>query len=151
MSCSCGTTSCNCNLLGSLKACLGSILSTRDCIGAKLHDVFILERKWSGERPGDGKASETVTQILPTPQIVDYSHNLRLTEGGAIKQGDIVLKNFSKAAYPLETSLDCSTDNRTIEKYYLINERQYTVIHIKENYLTWDIHLRKRSDETRRS
>lgn len=151
MSCSCGTNCTGkCNIIDGLKGCIDSVLSVRDCIGAALHPVEIMTRTWSGERPGDGTAKEKTEVIKPSPYIVDYSHNLRLTEGGSIRQGDIILKNISKNTYPKETSLDCSVDSPKVEKYYLINERLYTVIHVKENYLTWDVHLRKRSDETRR-
>jgi hypothetical protein len=138
------------DIVQSLLGVVDTMLGVRDDIGAKIHDVFILTRTWTGERPGDGTDSEERVQILPSPQIVDYSQNLRITEGGAIKSGDIILKNLSRNTYPDESFLDCSTDARNIERYYFINDRQYTVIQVKESYLTWDIHLRKRSDETRK-
>lgn len=146
----------NCNngskLTDGLLDCIDSVLGVRDCIGAVLHPVFILTRTWSGERPGDGDAEESEEQIKPTPQVVDYSHDLRLVEGGAVKQGDIVLRGISKARYA-EMDLDCSLkegEKINVERFYLINEKLYTVINVKENHLTWDVQLRKRSDETRR-
>ena len=147
MSCSCGSTPCSCDIFKGLKTCVDSILGIRDCIGAVIHPVYIVAREWSGEEPGDGQSTETENQILPTPQIKDYSHDLRLTEGGSVKQGDIILRNISKTQYPTEAEIDCSTDSRSIEKYYLINDRYYTVIHVKEDYLVWHVHLRKRSEE----
>jgi hypothetical protein len=146
--CNCGSTPCSCSIFKGLKGCIDGILGVRDCIGAALHPVYIVTREWSGEQPGDGNSSETEEQILPTPEIKDYGHDLRLTEGGAIRQGDIILRNISKNQYPNESDLDCSTDGkRNIEKYYLINDRYYTVIHIKEDYLVWHVHLRKRNEE----
>ena len=146
-SCGCGQSPCECNILKGLKGCVDSVLGVRDCIGAALHPVYIYTRTWGGEQPGDGNFEESSEQILPTPQIKDYSHDLRITEGGVVKQGDIILRNISKNQYPNESEIDCSTDGRNIEKYYLINERLYTVIHVKEDYLTWHVHLRKRSED----
>lgn len=137
-------------LLDGLKDCIDSVLSVRDCVGAVLHPVEILTRTWSGERPGDGDATEETIEISPSPQIVDFSHDVRITEGGAVKQGDIIIRGISKNAYPNESEINCAGVAPNIEKYYLINEKIYTVINVKENYLTWDVQLRKRSDETRK-
>lgn len=154
MSCGCGGANCEAckngsSLYDNLKKCMDAALSVRDCVGAALHPVQILTRTWSGERPGDGTAVESLLDIYPTPQIVDYGHDIRGTQGGFIRQGDIILRGISKNKFPLESAIDCSTTSRKIEKFYFIAERLYTVIHVKDKPVTWDVHLRKRSDETR--
>lgn len=139
-------------LLDSLKDCIDSVLGVRDCVGAVLHPVSILTRVWDGERPGDGTATEETEEIKPSPEIVDYGHDIRLMEGGAVKQGDIIIRGISKNKYPDESMVDCRLlegEGINTERFYFINDRFYTVIHVKDKYLTWDVHLRKRSDETR--
>lgn len=136
-------------LVDSLLDCVDCALGVRDSIGAVLHKVGFLTRTWSGDRPGSGTASDEVVQMLPTPFIVDYSHDLRIREGGMVKQGDIILKNVSKHKYPAENLIDCTTTSRSVEKFYLIDDRLYTVINVKESYVTWDVQIRKYSNQTR--
>ena len=119
------------------------ILGLRDSLGAAKHSVFILTRVWSGTRLGEGTKTDTQEQILPTPALLDYSHSLRLKEGGRIRQGDLMIKSVSKQSYPNESELDNSTTAKNIEKYYLINSRLYTVISIVEGHVTWAIQVRK--------
>lgn len=138
-----------CNLIEGLKLNLDSVLGVRDTIGATLHKVYLITRTWSGKQPGEGQAIDQSVQIKPTPGIKEYAHDLRLVEGGAVKQGDIILRGISKHIYPNETFLDGRTGNKSVEKFYLINDRLYTVINIKENYVTWDVQLRKLSNQTR--
>lgn len=117
------------------------ILGLRDELGAIKHHIFILERKWTEER-GKGKFTDTKTQILPTPYLVDYSHDLRLKESGLIKQGDLILKMISKKTYKKD-QIDCSVlDNKT-EKYYLIENNLYEVVGITEDYVTYNVQIRK--------
>lgn len=148
MSCGAGC-GCGCNLISSLQSSVDSALGIRDQLGIKIHDVFLLTRTWTGTRPGDGSAKDSVEQLLPTPKIVDYSHNLRLQEGGTIRQGDIILKGVSKGEYPDESVIDGSSHHKNIEHFYLIDDRLYNVINVKENYFTWDVQLRKLADKTR--
>lgn len=131
----------------SLGPCLDAILGIREGIGAELHRVFILTRVWQGGEPGDGHAVDEIEEIKPCPAIVDYSHNIRLVEAGAIKQGDLLIKHISKHMYSSVDCIDCSGDDKRIQKFYYINEFLYQVINVKENLLTWDVQVRKTSDQ----
>ena len=120
---------------------LDDILGLRDELGAIKHHVFILTRKWSEER-GKGTYTDTKEQVLPTPYVVDFSHDLRLKEAGMIKQGDILVKMISKKKYQ-EVQINCTvTDNKT-EKYYLINNQLYEVVNVKDDYVHYDVQIRK--------
>jgi hypothetical protein len=137
-------------LIDSLLPALDGILGVRDSVGAVLRTVSILTRTWQGgNHPGEGTPLDTVVQMLPTPFLKDYSHNLRLVEGGMVRQGDIMIRNISKHKYPTEDLVDCKTPSKSIEKFYLIDDRLYTVISVKEDYVTWDVQVRKYSNQKR--
>jgi hypothetical protein len=136
-------------LLDGLKDCLDDVLGIRDDIGAVLAPTYLVTRTWTGARPGDGTFSDDESQLLPSPYIVDLSHNLNIPDAGTIKHGDILLKNISKQSYPLESDLDGSSDAKNIEKLYRIGEYLYQVIRVKNNYITWDVQVRRLSDQRR--
>lgn len=138
------------NLIQSLKDdCLDDILGIRDEIGAALAQVYIVTRTWEGDGIGDGDYSDEVVQVLPTPGIRDYAHNLHVLQGGVIQQGDLILKMISKNTFPLHSDVDCQSTNPAIEKFYKVGNFFYRVIHVKEDHLTWDVHVRRISDQTR--
>lgn len=124
------------------------ILGLRDDLGAKKQNVYILTRTWDGSELGDGTPSDVAVQILPTPHIVDYAHSLRLKEGGNIREGDIILKHLSKQTYTDESMIDCSVSDQVTEKYYYIDEKLYTVIHVKSDYVYWNVHIRKAAKQS---
>ena len=131
--------------------CSEKILGLRDDMGAIIHEVFIIERTWSGERVGDGSFTDTQIQIKPTPQIMDYAHDVRGTESGFVKAGDLILKGISRSKYPNELTLRTDTDDKRIQRLYKVGEHFYHLVHIKEKFITWDVHIRKiRQDETER-
>lgn len=136
-------------LLDGLRANIDSILGVRDSIGATFKTVSILTRTWSGTRVGDGSARDSVVLVSPTPQVTEYGNDVRIQEGGAVKQGDNLVKGISKQSYPLESDIDGSSTDPLVEKFYLLDDKVYTVINVKEKYLTWDVLLRERSDQTR--
>jgi hypothetical protein len=131
------------SLIEGLQDCIDSVLGIRDDIGAVLKPVYLVIRTWSGSVPGEGSYSDSEEQVLPSPYVVELNHSLRLMEGGAVKQGDVILKMISKSVYPLESSLDGKSTSRNIEKFYKIGEVYYQVISIKDNYLTWDVQVRR--------
>lgn len=137
------------NIREALTDCIDKILSVRDDMGAVIHEVYIVNRRWSGERVGDGVFSDTVTQILPSPSIKDYSHDVRITEVGAVKAGDIILTGISRNKYPDELEFKTKTEDRNTQRMFRVGKHFYHVVHIKEKLVTWDVHLRKiRQDET---
>jgi hypothetical protein len=118
------------------------ILGLRDELGAIKHHVYLVTRVWPSEK-GLGVYAETIEQILPTPYIRDYSQDLRIKEGGNIRLGDIILKMISKETYTMESMIDCSVPDKRTEKYYKINGRLYEVISVTEDYVCWNVHIRK--------
>lgn len=133
----------------SLRKGVNKILETREKIGAALKSVRLITRSWSGSRVGEGRAKESVLRVLPTPRVKPFSHDLRLREGGAIKQGDILIKGISKENFPNEEQIDGSTDAKNVEKFYEIGTKIYQVISIRERHLTWDVQVRRLSDQRR--
>lgn len=131
------------NIVNDILSCADDILGIRDDIGATKHPIYILTRVWSGDEIGSGTAVDTKVQMLPTPYLVDFSHSLRLREGGKIKEGDILLKTVSKQSYPTENLIDCSVSNKKTEKFYFINGFLYQVISVTSSYVTWAVHIRK--------
>jgi hypothetical protein len=128
-----------------------SILGIRDDLGVALHPVFIVTRTWSaGTELGEGDYSDTELQMLPSPRIKEFADDYKIKEGGAIQQGDIMLKMISKQSYPKRSDVDCSVDQQFIEKFYKINDIFYRVIFVWEQHVTWNVHLRRVSDQTRR-
>jgi hypothetical protein len=141
----------SCNIRESLLRCTDKILETRENIGAQLADAYIITRTWSGERPGDGSFSDVESKIYPTPEIKDYSHDVRVQEAGAYKSGDLVLVGISRNQYPEEEPLRTDTTERNVEKFIKVGTHYYRTIHIKEKLVTWDLHIRKvAQDETER-
>lgn len=117
-------------------------LGLRDELGAVKEPIYILTRTWEAEK-GNGSPVDTFAQILPTPWLVDFTHSLRLREGGTIKQGDILLKMISKATYDEESDIDCSSSDKKVEKWYWIKGRTYEVISVTQDYAWWNVQIRK--------
>jgi hypothetical protein len=137
------------NLRSNLSHCIDKILGIREQIGAQLADVDIVQRTWSGQRQGDGSFTDVVTRLSPAPEIVDYSHNIRTSESGAIKSGDLILRGISPKY--TEDQLKTQTDVKNKEKFYKLGAHYYTCVHVRERLVTWDVHIRKVSqDETER-
>ena len=138
------------DLRESLKGCVDKALEIRDNIGAKLHSVYFITRTWSGEDIGDGTESVVKTLMAPSPRIVDYGMDKRLQSGSNIRQGDLILQGISFNKYSLN-DLHTQTQVRNIEKFYEINSEYYEVIHVKEKFVTWEVHLRKTNERDVRS
>lgn len=120
--------------------CLDDILGIRDDIGAAKQEVYIVERVWSGDEPGDGTYQEKPkSRILPSPRTVEFKHQLAIREGGAVKQGDILLKMISKASYPDKETLEFADLPGNIEKFYEIGGRLYRPIEVTEKHVTWSV------------
>lgn len=122
---------------------IDSILGVRDDIGAELKHVYLVTRTWSGMEIGDGTSTEVVTQMLPTPRIVELMDDYRIREGGAFQQGDVLLKMVSKQSYVARTDVDCFSNNPSVEKFYRINDIDYRVINVQEKHVTWNVQLRR--------
>ena len=132
------------SLVDDIRGNADEILSLRDQIGAVKKPVYIYTRVWATTK-GVGDSAETFTQVLPSPRIVEFQHDLRVREGGNVRQGDIMLKNISQESYPDEVNVDCSTDSDLLEKYYCIDGWLYEVVSVNRKYVTWNVLIRKTS------
>jgi hypothetical protein len=133
----------------SLSDCIDCVLSVRDGIGASLAGVSIIHRRWAGERVGDGTFTDQVTPLKPTPQIRDYSHDVRVSEAGSVKQGDLILVGVSRSAFPDEATLRTDVRSPKEEKMIKVGRHFYRTVHVREKLVTWDLHIRKiNQDET---
>ena len=131
--------------------CVDSTLEIRQDICAQIADVFLVTRTWSGERPGDGEFEDDETILDPMPSIKDFSHDVRLRQGGSVKQGDLFLIGLSQNKYPNEDDIRTDTRDKNVEKFYRIEAHYYRVINIRKRLVTWNVHIRKRAqDETER-
>ncbi len=130
------------SLIDDLKANINGTLGLRDSLGVGLKSVSIVTRTWSGAEIGSGTPTDVTVAMSPSPRIVDYSHDLRITEGGAVKQGDILLKMISKQSYPLVTDVDASTTQANVEKFYNVGGKLYRVVKVREKHVTWNVLLR---------
>jgi len=132
-----------------LPKCIDAALSVRDKVGADFKgSVKIIQRAWTGKHVGDGSASDSdLLTLSPTPQIVDCSHDIRLLEGGNVRRGDLILRGISKVQITSDDTLNTITDDSKLEKFYFIDGKAYTAIHVKENIATWDVHIRRHSPQ----
>jgi hypothetical protein len=142
-------------IISSLLPNTNALLGIRDSIGATKEKVFFLQRTWYTDdtyatQSADisGVPKDVLTQVLPTPNIVDLSQNINLREGGVVKQGDIILKAVSKQSFT-ESQLDGSSTAANIENLFLVGQKVYQVINVTENYVTWKIQLRELTNQTR--
>lgn len=135
-------------IIDSLLPCIDSVLGVRDSVGAVIDPVWLYTRTWSGATVGDGTPVDTKVQMLPSPQLKNYSLDVRLREGGEIKAGDIVLKNVSRNSYT-EAQLDGTSPALNIEKLFLVGDKLYQVINVVKSYVTWDVQIRLLSNQER--
>ena len=132
-------------IVDDLRSNVDSILGLRDSLGVGLKKVYLVTRTWSGSELGAGTKTITKTQMLPSPHVVEFMDSYKIKEGGAIQQGDIMLKMISKQSYPIRTDVDCTTTAQNIEKFYEVGGILYRVIMVKEKHVVWDIQLRRDS------
>ena len=135
-------------IIDSLLPAVNSILGVRDAAGAVIDPIYFVTRTWTGAEIGEGTASEVVVQMLPSPGLKNYSQDVRLREGGVVKQGDIILTNVSRYSYQ-EADLDGSSTGNNVEVLYLVGVKLYQPINIFKNYLTWNVQLRELTNQQR--
>lgn len=131
------------SIVDDVRSMADEILGVRDEIGAVKRPVFILTRTWSGSERGEGAATDVSVQVLPSPLVKDFSHDLRVREGGNIKQGDQLIKSISQESYPNETDVNCTVTQKNVERWYYIDGHLYEVISVRRRYVTWDVQVRK--------
>lgn len=132
-----------------LNGSVNDILGVRDDLGVALKQVHMVTRSWSGLEPGDGEVSEVKTRVLPSPRVVEFKNDLRIVEGGAVQQGDILLKQISKQTYPTQDLVDGSSDSESVEKFYEVGHRLYRVVAVTEKQVTWTVLLRPLTSQER--
>jgi hypothetical protein len=127
---------------------MNAILGVRDTVGAIIQPVYLVTRTWTGTEPGAGTATDGLSQILPTPAMKSFDQDVRLREGGNIKSGDIILTSVSKQSYT-QADLDSVTGSANIEKFYLVGTKLYQIIKVSERIVTFDVHLREMTNQTK--
>ncbi len=135
-------------IIDDLKPIADSVLGIRDTLGAVIDPVFFLTRTWSGTEVGDGTPVDTLEQLLPSPCLKRYDFDLRLREGGVIKQGDILLKSISLNKYT-EAQLDGSSPSANVQKFFLVGDKIYESLNCHKRYVTWEVLVRKISNQER--
>lgn len=142
-------------LIDSLLPMTDSILGVRDSIGAVIKPVYLLTRTWYTDSgltipaaAPEGFAKDSMIKVLPSPMIKDFSQDIRLREGGAVKAGDIILSSISRNKYQL-SDLDGTSSAPNIAKFYLVGVKLYQVINVTESYLTFKVQLRQLSNQQR--
>jgi hypothetical protein len=116
----------------------------RDIEGDEIYKelVYLVTKAWP-ERIGRDEPVIEKVKVDPNPYIGDFNHDLRLREGGKIKQGDLMLKYIPFSKYPSEDDVNCKTDSELIQKYYYIDGYLYNVISISKGWAYWNIQIRK--------
>jgi len=122
------------------------ILGLRDDLGVAKKPVYILTRTWSGAKRGEGLPTDAQVQVLPSPRIVDLSHSLRVREGGAIRQGDLILKMISKQSN-VRADIDGTVTGDNLERWYHIEGSLYEVISVTERHVDFNVQVRKTSKQ----
>lgn len=118
------------------------ILGVREEIGAAIHLVYFVTRTWSGDTVSEGTYTDVEEKVSPTPGFRDLSMNLRSLEGGFFQRGDLIIQGVSKQSYPLKSVVACEAPAPNVEKFYRIDGKLFQVIHVRESYVTWDVHVR---------
>ena len=130
-------------LIESVRENIDSVLKIRDDLGAIKAEVFFKTRSWDGGRLGLGVATETITQILPSPSITRFEHRYSMKEIGRSKDGDLLLKAISINKYPNEADVLCRTNSKNIEKFYFIDGELYSPVSVEKKYFYWNVVVRK--------
>lgn len=136
-------------MIDSLKGCSDAIFGIRQSIGADLKKVYLVERRWTGSRAGDGTCTDTETEVLPTPGIRDLSHRNAATEGGRAKEGPLTIFHISKNKFPSEADVNCKSEERNVEKFYRVGSELYRVTAIREHHLSWSVDVERLRDQRR--
>lgn len=131
---------------GCLLDCIDDALAIRDEIGAYKSKVYITKRSWSGNIIGEGTPTDVDTQIYPTPEIVEYKHDIRLKDGGSIRNGDIALKSVSRKRYT-EDDMALKSNDPSVELFFKICGKLYESISVKRGHATMDVMVRRLSSQ----
>jgi hypothetical protein len=136
-------------MIDDLRDGLNDILGVRDDIGAALKEVYLVTRTWSGLSIGAGTATETSVRMLPSPRVVEFTDDLRIREGGVVKQGDLLLKQVSQQTYPTIDLVDGTSEAKNVEKLYDVGGKLFRVVSVTTKHLTWRVLLRPLSSQKR--
>lgn len=141
-------------LVNALLPNINAILGVRDSVGAIIEPVFLVTRTWFQDAglttpatAPEGYASDSTVQMLPSPGMKNFSQDVRLREGGAIKSGDIILTGVSKQTYTIGM-LDDTGLAANVEVLFKIGTKMFQVINVTEKYVTWNVQVRELSNQT---
>lgn len=139
------------DLLDCTAEALEEALKTREDLGLAFQKVCLVTRTWSGAEIGSGTFKDVDKSVSPTPIVKDHDFDLRLTEGGSVKQGDRILQKILKSKFPLESDVDTRVKDcpANVEIMYKIGTALYVVQHVTEKALYWDVQVRRVHDARR--
>ena len=133
------------SLLDCTSEALEQALQTREDMGLAFQKVCLVTRTWTGKELGSGTFKDKDVSITPTPIVKEHVFDVRLTEGGSVKQGDKILKKILKSKFPLESDVDTRLVDcpNNVEMLYKVGTALYNVIHVTEHALYWDVQVRR--------
>ena len=111
------------------------IFGIRDTIGAKKANVYFYEKP-------RGEGTALWKQILPTPYVRNISLNEVLQSGGSVQESDLYLNSIPKDTYD-RSQLETATLEGNVDKYWVINQRAYTTVNIKEKLFSFNVQIRR--------
>ena len=134
---------------------IDAVLGVRDAVGAVIRPVFFVTRTWyknpeltiPAARPEGYAKDDVPVQLLPSPGMKDFSQDLRTREGGAVKAGDIILKQISKAKFTRADLEQFKIPNK--QRIYQVGDKLYEVINVTEKHVTFDVQVRELSNQKR--
>ena len=120
--------------MATIKINFGNIYSIRDSLGITKAKVYVYTK--------DGDNEPVWKQFLPTPYIRNFSHQIILASGGSLEEGDLALTNIPKHIF---NRAELETDNISgnVVKYWVINNRAYTTVNIKDKLYSYEAHIRR--------
>ena len=126
-------------LVDDLKPTVSDVMQIKDDVGIKKANVYLYSKP-------EGQDA-TWKQLLPTPTIVDLSHDISLLEGGSVQAGDLFLKGIPQSDYT-EQELETATVEGNDKRFFVIipfggYSRAYTAVNIRRKYLSFSIHVRR--------
>lgn len=118
-----------------------SALSIRDKAGLVTKKVWVVHRIWSSGEVGHGDYKDILIDVTPTPVIKDMTQDMRIVQGGVYQAGDFRLTSIPKSRYSQHDLDPKVSENEEI--LYKVGDDLCQLVSIKENYATWDIHVRR--------
>ncbi len=123
-----------------LRAKSSKLYGIRERVGYK-QKVYIMTRQWDSE-VGLDDPTDTVIRVIPTPGIQDLGHRRMVMPHGDSITGDIVLKGIAFDKFTEKELGNIGQDELT-ERFYLIDEKTYSINRVTQSMVSWSVVLTK--------